>query len=85
MINDAGGISGHWLYKYTTTVFVQFTVDGADGQTGGSVALRAVSGSGDEIGVATVHGHREMAITVTATTSIMTFALEPNVKVNYQT
>jgi len=69
--------------KSTTTVFAQFTVDGAGGQTGGSVALRAVSDSGDETGVATTRGHREMAITVTATTSIMTFALEPNVKVNF--
>ena len=74
--------------KYTTTktvVFVQYMADGGYGPTGAYAVSRVVSACGGATGVATTRGRPEMAISVTATTSIMTFALEANVKVNYHT
>jgi len=62
--------------------FLQFTVDGADGRTGVRAAPRVVSASGEGTGVATHPGRLKMGITVTATTSTMTHALAPTVRVN---
>jgi len=57
-------------------------VVGEGGPTGAYAVSPVVSACGDATGVATTRGRPEMAISVTATTSIMTFALEANVKVS---
>ena len=61
---------------------LQFTGDGAGGRTGARAAPRVESASGDGTGVATHPGRLKMGITVTATTSTMTHALAPTVRVN---
>jgi len=55
--------------------------DGADGRTGARAAPRVVSASGDGAGVATTPRRPMMALTATATTTIMNYALVPIVMV----
>jgi len=57
-------------------------VDGADGRTGARAAPRVVSASEDGTGVVTRPGRLKTVTTATATTSTMTYALVPIVKVN---
>jgi len=58
--------------------------DGAAGRTGARVAPHVVSASGDGTGVATHPGRLHAGTTVTATTSTMTYALVPTVRVSRQ-